>query len=356
APLTQIVNPNRLRWHLAMTFPLCDINDLEGLLWTHVSLLSLCAILIIASFNSQFRNPAPYGRFADPAKAKAWGFPIPQRIGHMVSDALPGIPLCLAVYLLYSGLLPRYGSFSEVRAVNVVLLCGWLLHYLYRGVVHPLIMPYSSKTVAVGITLAGIFPNALFAYLIAAQLACSRYPDNWASQPRFIIGVVLYAVGTAVNRWADLKLRAGRLALQRRRHRGNKDRKSSSGSSKMAEQEQQHKQQLISGGGGGGAEVAGGGAGAAEGEKEEAEGGDVRSQYFIPRGGLFEFVSCPNYLGELLQWGGYALAVWSWSALGWLLFCTSTFLPRSLGNHRWYQTHFGSEYPPNRKALIPFVL
>ncbi|EFJ52608.1 hypothetical protein VOLCADRAFT_54973 [Volvox carteri f. nagariensis] len=180
--------------------------------------------------------------------------------------------------------------------MNVVLLAGWLLHYLYRGIVHPLIMPYSSKTVAVGITLAGIFPNLLFSYLIAAQLACTNYPSDWASQPRFVIGAVLYGIGTVINRWADLKLRAGRLAMGKHRH------------------------------------------------------------YFIPRGGLYELVSCPNYLGELLEWTGYALAVWSWPALAWALFGASTFIPRSLTNHRWYKEHFGSDYPAGRRALVPFVL
>ncbi len=69
-----------------MSFPHCDVRDLEGLLWTHVALLSLCAILVLASFNAQFKDAAPYGRHADPQKAKAWGFPIPQRVGHTVSS------------------------------------------------------------------------------------------------------------------------------------------------------------------------------------------------------------------------------------------------------------------------------
>lgn len=32
---------------------------------------------------------------------------------------------------------------------------------------------------------------------------------------------------------------------------------------------------------------------------------DSKSNYKIPRGGLFEYVSCANYFGELMEWWGY---------------------------------------------------
>ena len=33
--------------------------------------------------------------------------------------------------------------------------------------------------------------------------------------------------------------------------------------------------------------------------------------YKIPVGGLFRWVSSPNYFGELLEWTGWAIATWS---------------------------------------------
>ena len=51
-------------------------------------------------------------------------------------------------------------------------------------------------------------------------------------------------------------------------------------------------------------------------------------------GGLFEYVSCANYLGEALEWTGYAIACWSAVAAQ---FCVWTYLflgSRALQHHR----------------------
>ena len=77
--------------------------------------------------------------------------------------------------------------------------------------------------------------------------------------------------------------------------------------------------------------------------------------YRIPRGALFERVSCPNYLGEVIEWGGWALAAWSWPSLSFAVWTAANLVPRALTHHRWYREHF-SNYPTGRKAIIPGLL
>ena len=77
--------------------------------------------------------------------------------------------------------------------------------------------------------------------------------------------------------------------------------------------------------------------------------------YHIPKGFLYRFVSCPNYLGEMIQWVGWAIAVNSLAGVSFAVWTVANLLPRALSHHRWYRQKF-ADYPSERKAVIPFVL
>ncbi len=51
------------------------------------------------------------------------------------------------------------------------------------------------------------------------RLACQAYPPNWAARPRFIIGLVLYLAGTAINRWAAPQQQQQQQQRQQRQRR-----------------------------------------------------------------------------------------------------------------------------------------
>lgn len=80
----------------------------------------------------------------------------------------------------------------------------------------------------------------------------------------------------------------------------------------------------------------------------------------IPHGGLFEFVSCPNYTYEILSWLGFNLMT---RTVAGILFMTAgavQMLIWAKGKHRRYRTEFDGKdgrplYPPSRKMLIPFL-
>lgn len=77
--------------------------------------------------------------------------------------------------------------------------------------------------------------------------------------------------------------------------------------------------------------------------------------YSIPQGFLFDYVSCPNYFGEIIEWMGYALFC---STLSAYIFAFSTFcnlFPRAIDYHKWYVSKFQNEYPKNRKVIFPFI-
>ncbi len=77
--------------------------------------------------------------------------------------------------------------------------------------------------------------------------------------------------------------------------------------------------------------------------------------YRVPHGGLFRWVSAPNYLGEIVEWFGFAVASWSWAGLAFALFTAANLVPRALAHHRWYQERF-ADYPRSRRAILPYLL
>ncbi len=78
------------------------------------------------------------------------------------------------------------------------------------------------------------------------------------------------------------------------------------------------------------------------------------SGYKIPFGGAYRWVSSPNYLGELLEWVGFAVAAQNLNAWAFAAFTVANLAPRAWAHHKWYRGHF-ADYPKERKALLPYL-
>lgn len=74
--------------------------------------------------------------------------------------------------------------------------------------------------------------------------------------------------------------------------------------------------------------------------------------YHVPHAGLHRLVASPNYLGELVEWGGFAVAAWTLPALAFFVFTAANLVPRAAKHLAWYRATF-PEYPKARKALVP---
>ena len=80
----------------------------------------------------------------------------------------------------------------------------------------------------------------------------------------------------------------------------------------------------------------------------------------IPRGYLFERISCPHYFFEILSWVGFALVTETWAARAFLLVGAGILGSWAHARHVAYRKDFdgreGRElYPAARRALIPGV-
>ena len=186
--------------------------------------------------------------------------------------------------------------------VPAVFAVIWALHYINRGWLQPFLMrpargqpaTFSALVVACGWLVTG-----LHAYLHARYICrLGGYTTAWLADPRFVSGCLVYYAALAANIHADAVTRSLR---------------------------------------------------------SQAEAAAGLRVYRIPQGGLFEFVSCPAYLTELLAWGGFAMATWSLAGVFILLVSAANLVPRALETHRWYGRTF-KDYPLRRRALLPYIL
>ena len=77
--------------------------------------------------------------------------------------------------------------------------------------------------------------------------------------------------------------------------------------------------------------------------------------YVIPKGGLFNYVSCPNFFGEIIEWLGFAIMTLNLGSISFLIWTICNLIPRSKAHHSWYKENF-ENYPSKRKAVIPYLL
>ncbi|HEY2742972.1 MAG TPA: DUF1295 domain-containing protein [Polyangia bacterium] len=181
----------------------------------------------------------------------------------------------------------------RAEAAPLALLALWQLHYVNRAFVYPFRRRGGDKPMPLAVALMGVAFNLVNTYANARFVShFASYPHGWLWSPRFLVGAALFLAGFAVNWHADEVLRTLR----------------------------------------------------APGERG----------YKIPHGGLYRFVSAPNYFGELVEWSGFAIAAWSPAALVFVVWTAANLAPRAWANHRWYRRTF-PDYPTGRRALVPFL-
>ena len=77
--------------------------------------------------------------------------------------------------------------------------------------------------------------------------------------------------------------------------------------------------------------------------------------FYIPKGGMFKYVTSANYFGEFTEWVGWMVLTFSWPGLVFALWTFANLGPRAHILRKWYREKFGEEFPNERKRMIPFI-
>lgn len=179
-------------------------------------------------------------------------------------------------------------------AATLLLFAMWEFHYVYRTFIYPFLHRSNVKRMPLVVVGIAFLFGLINTYLLGSHLftRADYYDDAWLRDPRFLVGTSLFVVGLLVNRQSDRILHDLR---------------------------------------------------------DSGETG-----YQMPRGGLYRWVSSPNYLGEIIQWLGWAMATWSLAGLVFALWTVANLAPRARSHHQWYRRKF-PDYPMERRALLPLI-
>jgi 3-oxo-5-alpha-steroid 4-dehydrogenase 1 len=181
-----------------------------------------------------------------------------------------------------------------VQPVTWIFFALYVFHYGNRSILWPLRMKTSGKKMPLVVAFMAVSFNLVNGFINGYYFSAfaREYSWEWLLDLRFILGIIVWGAGVFINWWSDQIL----LNLRRGGKKG----------------------------------------------------------YFIPKGGLFRYVSCPNFLGEILEWTGFAIMTWSPAALVFALWSFFNLVPRALDHHKWYRATF-PDYPYERKAILPFL-
>jgi len=170
----------------------------------------------------------------------------------------------------------------------------WEIHYFHRAFVFPFRLKPGASGMPVLVVLPGVVFNCWNAYLNGRYLGLHSADYSWGYllTPQFLSGAFIFLAGYLINQHADWVL----FSLRKSGEKG----------------------------------------------------------YKIPHGGMYRWISCPNYFGEILEWAGWAVMVWNPAGFFFLVWTMANLVPRAVSHHQWYGREF-PEYPKGRKAVFPFI-
>lgn len=183
---------------------------------------------------------------------------------------------------------------KTLSAMDWTIAVLFTIHYIHRSFIYPFRTRTKGKQIPVSIVGMAVLHNLANGFLIGYYLGnFSNYSNSWFTSWQFLLGIVLFVLGMFINIQSDTIL------IRLREH--------------------------------------------------PSDG------YKIPYGGMFRWISAPNLGGELLEWLGFAILCWNLPAVCFAFFTFCNLFPRALANHKWYQKQF-TDYPKDRKAILPFLL
>lgn len=189
--------------------------------------------------------------------------------------------------------------FSDRRTdgVRMIFLLLFEIHYFHRSFIFPRQLRGHSR-MPLAIVLMGALFNTLNAMMQGGWIfyisPADFYPKDWLLSLPFLAGTLLFFAGMYINIQSDSIIRNLR------------------------------------------------------------KPGDTA--HYLPKGGMFRYVTSANYFGEFMEWVGFAILTWSWAGAVFALWTFANLAPRAARIYDLYSREFPDELDTHKvKRMLPFI-
>lgn len=181
--------------------------------------------------------------------------------------------------------------------VSLIFLILFEIHYFQRSFIFPFLIRGKS-VMPLSVVLMGVVFNVLNALMQGGWIFYispeNMYSISWLTTPQFIIGTLIFFAGMIINIHSDYIIRHLR------------------------------------------------------------KPGDTK--HYLPKKGMFRYVTSANYFGEFVEWCGFAVLTWSLSGAVFALWTFANLAPRAAKIYDNYKKEFGDELDTKKvKRIIPFI-
>ena len=256
-------------------------------------LLFIMFIVGLVVFISLYFVDAGYGKM----RSDKWGPAMNNKVGWFLMEC----PVFIVMLYEYIKSLPLYGGVTMTAPYWLFLLI-FEFHYFQRSFVFPFLlkgngkMPFAIMLMSVIWNMINGYIQGYFLFHIAPcdPTYSQLYSSAWLTDPRFIIGTVIFFTGWIINMHSDHVIRHLRAP------------------------------------------------------------GDTN--HYLPKKGLYRYVTSANYFGEITEWLGFAILTWSLAGLLFFWFSCCNLVPRANSIYHKYEEEFPDEFDPKKlKRIIPFI-
>ncbi len=190
-----------------------------------------------------------------------------------------------------------YTSDRQFEIAPLIMAMLFMLHYFQRTFIFPLLLKGKSK-MPLSIIIMGMTFNTLNGYMQGEWIFFlspeNLYTKSWITSPQFIIGTIIFFIGMFINLHSDKVIRNLR------------------------------------------------------------KQGDT--SHYLPKKGIYKYVTSANYFGEITEWIGFAILTFSIPGVLFVIWTMANLVPRARSIHKRYKLEFGDEFNERPlKRVFPFI-